>query len=151
MFGWSAFRRRRVPEDLTPPGDLSPQALAADFTRFCEQAERVEAARQALLSCLPVGRVDPAPVPVGLDLLADELAAVADEMPAWHREEVADAWQACRDAVDESLEAIDDARQVATSTDELEELLDAVADVVEPLAVWGDAERRWRRVRRASP
>lgn len=132
MFG----RRKVIPESLRPAWDA-----------FRAQADRVESARRALLSCLPVGRVDPVPVPVGLDLLRDELDAVADELAAWRRPEVEQPWHDCRAALDEARAAIPHAHEVATSTGELEELLDAVSDVVEPLDAWHDAERNWLRQR----
>ena len=131
------FSRKRLSEDLVGP-----------FAVFCEQAERVENARQALLSCLPVGRVDPVPIPVGLDLVADEVAAVREDMDAWRVPPVEDHWEHCRRAMDEAEKAIPAARDVAASTGELEELLDAVGEVVEPLDAWHDAERHWRSLRR---
>lgn len=124
-----------------------PDHLRAEWEAFCEQAERVERAREALLGCLPVGRVDPAPVPVGLDLLRDELEAVAGELDTWKRDEVAEVWQRCADAVAESRQAALAAHEVATGTTELEEVLLAVHDVVEPLDAWADAERAWLRLR----
>lgn len=114
---------------------------------FAAQAQRVEDARQALLGCLPVGRVDPAPVPVGLDLLRDEVLAVDLELDQWRAPEVEPQWQACRAALAEALEHIEPTRTTALDTDELEVLLDAVTDVIEPLDVWQDAERRWRSLR----
>lgn len=130
------WRRRQLPEQYRRP-----------FAAFTAQAERVEAARSALLSCLPVGRVDPAPVPVGLDLVVDELRAVEDELGAWWIEAVDAEWRACRSAIEQSLSAVPDARAVAEETGELEELLDAVGDVVEPLDDWQTAERRWAALR----
>lgn len=130
------FARKRMPERLAGPWEA-----------FRTQAERVEQARQALLGCLPVGRVDPAPVPVGLDLLADELHAVRAELGAWRVDEVAGEWRACAGAIEESLGQVPEARAVAGTTSELEELLDAVTDVVEPLDVWAEAERAWLRLR----
>lgn len=128
-----------------------PPELRDAWQAFQAQAERVEAARQALLGCLPMGRVDPAPVPVGLDLLRDEVVAVAGDLDAWRTPAVEDAWQACRAAVDEALQAIPDARAVSASTGELEEMLDAVSGVVEPLDAWHDAEIAWLRQRRRLP
>lgn len=130
------FRRKHMPEPLAGPWEV-----------FRAQAERVEQARQALLGCLPVGRVDPAPVPVGLDLLRDELAEVRGGLGGWRVDEVAEHWRRCAAAVDEALAEIPAAREVARTTTELEELLDAVTDVVEPLDAWGDAERAWLRLR----
>ena len=128
-----------------------PDHLAPAWARFQEQAERVEQARQALLGCLPVGRVDPAPVPVGLDLLHDELIAVRAELDAWAVDELADQRRACAAAIVESLEAIAEARRVVDTTSELEAVLEAVAEVVEPLDVWADAERAWLRLRTRAP
>lgn len=130
------FRRRQMPEQLVAP-----------WTAFGLQAQRVEDARQALLGCLPVGRVDPAPVPVGLDLLRDELIAVAERVHEWRVPQVEVQWLACRASLDDALAHVEPTRAIAARTDELEVLLDAVTDVVEPLDVWQDAERRWRSLR----
>lgn len=124
-----------------------PEALRPAWGAFAEQAQRVEQARRAVLRCLPVGRVQPAPVTAGLGVLRAELAVVAAAMPAWRVPEVASQWQACRAAVDQSLRALERAHRAATDAAELEELLSAVADVVHPLDVWGEAERRWRALR----
>lgn len=132
------FRRRRLPDHLCAPHDA-----------FSDQVERLEAARSALMSCLPVGRVDPVPVPVGLDLLADTLAELRVELPAWRVPEVEQAWQRCRSALEESGSSIARAREVAESSTELEELLGAVEDVDEPLGhAFGEAERRFAELRR---
>lgn len=125
-----------------------PEDLRPAWEEFQAQAERVEAARHALLGCLPIGRVDPAPVPVGLELLRDELAAVSGELARWRVPAVESSWQACRKAVEESLGAIPEARDVAATTGELEEMLDAVGGVAEPLDAWHDAERAWLALRR---
>ena len=125
-----------------------PAELTAAWDAFRAQAERVEQARSALLSCLPVGRVDPAPVPIGLDLVRDELTTVAADLDVWCDEAVVAQWEACAAAVAESLAAIPEAHRVATRSTELEELLDAVSAVVEPLDAWHDAERAWLRLRR---
>jgi hypothetical protein len=124
-----------------------PAELADAWEEFLRQAERVERARQALLSCLPVGRVEPAPVAVGLDLLRDELTAVQPQLERWRMPQVEPHWQGCRSSFVEALEAVPEAHEVAASTAELEELLDAVGDVVAPLDAWHDAERFWLRLR----
>jgi len=125
-----------------------PVRLVGAWEAFAGQAERVEAGRQALLRCLPVGRVDPAPVPVGLDLLRDELAAVDSELGTWRVPEVEAEWRAVRQATALAASAIPEAVRVAAATSELEQLLDAVGDVVAPLDAWGEAERAWLRLRR---
>lgn len=128
-----------------------PEHLRAAWDAFHAQAERVETARRALLGCLPVGRVDPAPVPVGLDLVRDELDAVRSELDVWRIPALEAQWDAVRDAVDEAAGAIGEARRVATSSFELEELLEAVGDVVAPLDAWAEAERAWLRLRVREP
>jgi hypothetical protein len=130
------FRRKQIPADL-----------AEHWAAFIAQAERVENARQALLGCLPIGRVDPVPIPVGLDLLKDELHAVRSELERWRITPVEEQWRACGAAIDEALDHVEPARQTADRTNELEVLLDAVSDVVEPLDVWQDAEHAWRALR----
>ncbi|MPZ88601.1 MAG: hypothetical protein GEU81_11120 [Nitriliruptorales bacterium] len=129
--------RKRMPDRLRPAWEA-----------FHAQAQKVEAARRALLGCLPIGRVDPAPVPVGLDLVRDELHAVAKELKAWRVAEVEADWRAVREAVAEAERAIPRALRTATTTRELEELLDAVGEVVEPLDAWADAEQSWLRLRK---
>lgn len=124
-----------------------PPQLTAPWAAFTGQAHRIEEARQALLSCLPVGRVDPAPIPVGLDLLRDELRRVQAELDQWRVPAVEAQWLACRSALAEALDHVAPARAAAERTDELEVLLDAVTDVIEPLDVWQEAERRWRSLR----
>lgn len=101
-----------------------------------------------MLGCLPVGRVDPAPLSVGLALLRDELAAVRKELPAWRVPEVEAQWQAAEAALIEAAGAIKAAERIAATTTELEVLLEAVGDVVTPLDAWREAERGWRRLRR---
>jgi len=130
------FGRRSLPPSLVPAHE-----------RFLAQAERIEVARRALLRCLPVGRVHPVPVAVGLDLLADEVTAVVGELESWRRPEVEDAWQRVSQACAESLAAVPEAHRVAAATTELEHLLGAVGEVVEPLDAWGEAERVWRGLR----
>lgn len=131
---------------------MLPEALEAPYAAFSGQVERVAVARRALLSCLPVGRTVRAPVPIGLDLLADELAVVQEELPAWEVPEAMPAWRACADAVSAALDAVPHAREVALRSSELEEVLHAVTAVVEPLEAWADAERAWGRLHaRRSP
>lgn len=129
-----------------------PEALIPAWTAFQAQAEQVQTARRVVLSCLPVGRVDPAPVPVGLDVLHDELVAVRPRLEQWRVAAVEDHWQACDGAIGEALAAIPHAKSTAATTTELEELLGAVGDVVEPLGdAFQAAERHWLSLRRRPP
>jgi hypothetical protein len=126
-----------------------PPSLLPAWEAFQAQVDRVQTARRVVLSCLPVGRVDPAPVPVGLDVLHDELTALQPVLAQWRVDEVEKEWLACRESIDEALAAIPHARHVAETSAELEELLGAVSDVVEPLGdAFGAAERHWLSLRR---
>ncbi len=132
------FRRKSLPEPLQVP-----------YRLFSEQVERMEQARDALMSCLPVGRVDPAPVAVGLDLLSDTLDDIVKEMAGWRLPEIEKEWQGCVEAIEESRAHMPHAHEVASGSGELEELLAAIEDVDEPLGYgFQQAELRWRTLRR---
>lgn len=151
-FGWAdltrASRRRTITIVIFRRKTL-PSALQGTYDIFSDQVERMEAGRDALLSCLPVGRVDPAPVPVGLDLLEDILAELDAELTAWRVPEVEEEWRGCAEAIAEARGNIAIAHRVARTSTELEELLGAVEDVDEPLGyAFQQAELRWRRLRR---
>lgn len=130
-------RRQPLPDELTDA-----------WWAFVDCAELIEGGRRHLLATLPAGRVEPAPIGVGLDATARAITDARGWMPRWDVAALADQWQACSAALDESEAAIPLAREVAAATDELEELLGAVEDVVAPLDAFADAERairrRWR-------
>lgn len=130
------FRRKTMPPRLQQP-----------HAAFESQAERVETARKALLSCLPTGRVGRAPVPVGLELLSDELVAVRDELQAWRVPEMEERWQACAKAVDLALARIPEGLERAHDTEEAGVLLNVVSGIVGPLDTWASAERAWLKLR----
>jgi hypothetical protein len=130
------FRRKRMPDHLAEPWEA-----------FSAQAARVEGARRALIGCLPVGRVEPAPVPVGLDLLRDELRAVSTHLDRWKVDEVAGHWEACSAAIAEALDQVEPAREIAETTDEMQHVVEAVAEIADALDPWYDAERYWLTLR----
>lgn len=125
-----------------PPLPLEDQPA---WRSFLDCAEVVEGGRRVLLSTLPIGRVEPAPIGVGIDALAQALDDAEGWMPSWRRPEVEGSWQDCAEALDEARSQLDTVRAVAATTDELEELLGAVEEVVAPLDAFADAERAWRR------
>lgn len=128
------FRRR-------PP---LPDDLHAAWWAFVDCAEVIEGGRRQLLATLPAGRVEPAPIGVGLDAL---VAAVDDArrwMPDWRVPVLDEHWLDCNASLDEALDNAPEVRELAASPGELEELLGAVSDVVEPLDAFADAERAWR-------
>lgn len=122
-----------------------PETYHDAWWAFLDCAEVIEGGRRLLLGTLPTGRVEPAPIGVGLDALDRAIDDARGWMDRWRLEEVADAWADCRAALDESQQAIPHVREVAATTTELEELLGAVEDVVAPLDAFADAERAFRR------
>lgn len=112
---------------------------------FLDCADVVEGGRRVLLGTLPTGRVEPAPVGVGLAALDRALADARGWMGRWHLHELEDAWRDCHVALDQAEAGLDEVREVAASSSELEELLEAVGEVVAPLDAFADAEREWRR------
>lgn len=129
------FRRK---PDLPP--DLHPAWWA-----FVDCAEVIEAGRRVLLGTLPTGRVEPAPIGAGTDAVRRAIADARAWMPAWDLDDLHDAWVGCATALDDAEAALDEVDEVAASTDELEELLTILQDVIDPLDTFADAEREWRR------
>lgn len=122
-----------------------PDRLHDAWWSFLDCAQVIEGGRRRLLATLPKGRVEPAPVGIGLDAVAAAIDDARAWMDGWRIEELADRWEDCREAMDEAESAVPHARETAASTGELEDLLGAVEDVVAPLDAFADAERAWRR------
>lgn len=131
----SLFRRK---PDLT--ADLHDAWWA-----FLDCAEVIEGGRRILLGTLPTGRVEPAPVAVGVDALRRALEDARVWMDRWKVDELLGEWCDCHEAMDESEGNLVMVLEVAATTGELEELLGAVEEVVAPLDAFADAEREWRR------
>lgn len=108
-------------------------------------AEVIEEGRRHLLATLPAGRVEPVPVEVGLGAVARAIDDARAGMCRWRLPELDYVWSQCLAALEAAAEAVPALYQVASAANELEDLLDSVGAVVEPLAAFGDAERAWRR------
>jgi hypothetical protein len=128
---------RRKPE---LPADLHDAWWA-----FLDCAEVIEGGRRVLLGTLPTGRVEPAPIGVGTDAVRRAIADARGWMPRWKLDEVADEWADCQRALDDAETGTTGLDEVAASTRELEELLEACQDVIDPLDTFADAERAFRR------
>ena len=122
-----------------------PPALHDAWWAFLDCAEVIEGGRRLLLGTLPTGRVEPAPIAVGIDALGRSVEDARGWMARWHVDELEVEWRGCHEALDESQGNLDMVREVAATTRELEELLGAVEEVVAPLDAFADAEREWRR------
>jgi hypothetical protein len=112
---------------------------------FVDCAEVIEGGRRVLLGTLPTGRVEPAPIAVGTDAVRRSIADARGWMPRWRIVELDADWQDCLRALDDAERALTEVDEVAASTRELEELLTVLQDVIDPLDVFADAEREWRR------
>lgn len=122
-----------------------PDDLAPAWQGFLDCAQVVESGRRVLLSTLPKGRIEPAPIGVGLDAVRGAITDARDWMPRWQIPEVKADWDDCMAAMDEAEGQLDAVAEVAAETSELEELLESVSEVIAPLDAFADAEATWRR------
>jgi hypothetical protein len=122
-----------------------PEDRRDAWRSFLDCAEVIEGGRRVLLGTLPTGRVEPAPIAVGADAQRQAIVDARGWMEDWRIEELEHEWQDCARALDEAEAAIDDVVEVAASTNELEELLESLQGVIDPLDVFADAEKEWRR------
>ena len=122
-----------------------PDELVPAWRAFLDCAQVIEGGRRTLLGTMPVGRVEPTPVGLGVDAMRAALDDAQEWMEAWRIEALEEDWQDCVESMGEARENLDEVRAVAADTDELEELQEAVGEVVEPLDAFADAERTWRR------
>ena len=122
-----------------------PTELHDAWWAFLDCAEMIEGGRRVLLGVLPTGRVEPAPIAMGTDALRRAIADTRDWMPRWQLDIIQAEWDACQNGLNEAEAGLTAIDEVAASTDELEELLTAVQDVIEPLDTFADAERALRR------
>lgn len=129
------FRRR-------PP---LPEDRHDAWWSFVDCVDVLEAGKRQLLATLPKGRVEPAPVGVGLDALAAAIGDAREWMDAWHLDELDEPWGRCDRALAEARAAIPEVRRTAAQPGELDDLIAAVMEVVDPLDAFADAESAWRR------
>jgi hypothetical protein len=122
-----------------------PQELQPAWWSFVDCAEVIEAGRRVLLGTLPTGRVEPAPIGVGTDAVRRSITDAREWMPLWRLDELESDWQDCQSALDDAERGLEEVDEVAASTSELEELLESLQGVIDPLDTFADAEREWRR------
>lgn len=122
-----------------------PASHAAAWQAFLDCAGVVEGGIRTLLGTLPLGRVEPVPVGLGIAALRTAIADAREWMPQWHVPELTEDWQDCERALELALGRLAEVEEVAASTDELEELQESVHEVVGGLDAFADAERTWRR------
>ena len=122
-----------------------PEDRREEWRSFLDCAEVIEGGRRVLLGTLPTGRVEPAPIAVGADAQRQAIVDARGWMDDWRIEELEHEWQDCVKALDEAEAALDEVVEVAAPTNELEELLESLQGVIDPLDVFADAEKEWRR------
>lgn len=125
--------------------DALPAELVPAWQAFVDCALLVEGGRRTLLGTMPVGRVEPTPVGLGVEAMGLALDDAGERMAHWQVEPLVDDWQDCVAAMEEARENLTVVGEVAASTSELEELQAAVGGVIQPLDAFADAERTWRR------
>jgi hypothetical protein len=122
-----------------------PDDLHSAWWCFVDCAEVIEAGRRQLLATLPAGRVEPAPIGVGLDAMEDAISDAAGWMDGWRCDELEDVWVVCAEALHEAGDSVPEVREVAASPGELDDIIGALQGIVDPLDVFADAETVWRR------
>lgn len=125
---------------------LLPRQHESAWWRFLDCAEVIEGGVRRLLSTLPVGRVEPAPIGIGVDALEAAIADARAWMPDWRIAELEDDWDDCVKALDGAAGLCDEIREVAATTRELEELQTIIHEAVGELDQFADTERAWRRL-----
>lgn len=125
--------------------DPLPPELHPAWRAFLDCAAVIEGGRRTLLGTMPVGRVEPRPVGLGVDAMARAIDDAREWMPVWRVDELAADWADCAAALDAAERGLPEVREVAARTGELEVLQESVMDVVEPLDAFADAERAFRR------
>lgn len=124
-----------------------PDDHADAWRAFLDCAQVIESGRRVLLGTLPTGRVEPAPIGVGVEAIEAAITDARGWMPDWRlaQDDLAHEWASCQTALDTAAGSCTGLRETAADTDELEVLLEAVGAVVEPLDAFADAETVWRR------
>ena len=125
-----------------------PEALHPAWWAFLDCAEVLEGGHRVLLASLPTFRVEPAPITLGTEALRRAIADARGWMPAWRLDELAEDWDACVAALDRAEANLDRVESAAATSDELDDVLQALRRVMDPLDAFPEAEqafrRRWR-------
>jgi hypothetical protein len=123
------IRRRRAP---------APEETAR---AFLEVAAEVDRAKGQLLAAVPSPRGVPgAPLAEALAGFEAALEEAAGHMAGWRSSETEVAWRRCRTAIEDALSAAERLRLAAPNLD-YESLVTVLADLMDPLATFEEAER----------
>jgi hypothetical protein len=133
----SAFRRKRLPDELQAPLEAL-RAVAAE----------IEAGKRAMTGAVPSTRSAGTPLAEGILELEDRLTTARTLMPGWRHPVLEQEWRACDEGIRASL---DRARRLREDPPELagfEGLIWAVDQLLEPLEAFEAAAERFRTLRR---
>ena len=101
----------------------------------------VERAKEDLVAATPSPRgVTAVPLAEALLRFEEGLASARDAMDAWRRSETEEVWAACLEGLEESLRRAERLRLDAPALD-YEGLVAKLADLIDPLDAFADAER----------
>lgn len=131
------LRRRRLPEDLRDA-----------FEAFRGVVAGVERAKSALTEAVPTTRLPGRPLAEALLEFQDGLREALGEMPSWRVGEVREAWDACVDGLERSLDMADRLRMEAPHPEGFETLIGTIGDLLAPLEAFELAAERFRDLRR---
>ena len=108
---------------------------------FTRCAEYVDQAQRAMLRSVPSSaRAMAVPVTTATETLRLALADARGLLPAWRHPAVEEHWRACRAALDDTVAGIALCIETCATTDELEDALTAVSDLLAPLHAFVDAQ-----------
>ena len=121
--------------------DAVPDPTVASFL---EVLERIEDAKRALLTAVPSPRGIPARSTAEALLAFEEgLRSARELMPGWRHARTEEAWKECDAGIRAASERAERLRLEAPALD-YEGLVDALANLIDPLEVFEDAERSVR-------
>jgi hypothetical protein len=103
----------------------------------------VERAKASLVEAAPGGRALGAPLADALARFEDYVREARQAMPAWRTVEVEEAWKSSAAALDESSRRAETLR-LGQAPSGYEQLYTVLADLMEPLDVFGTALSRFR-------
>jgi hypothetical protein len=126
---------------LTPELDVALEGLRAAVVE-------VETGMDGMTSTVPTTRMPGTPLPDALLELEEHLGRARELMLAWWHPDLEQEWQACDDAIEESLGRAASLREEAPDLGGFEGLIWAVDQVLAPLEAFEAAAERFRTLRR---
>jgi hypothetical protein len=130
------FRRKRL-----------PALLEEVYAAFRATVAPLERGKVALTGSVPGTRLPGRPLAETLLEFEEGLREAEAGMASWRAPEVQDAWRACDEAIRSCLQTTQRLRLDAEMPVGFEALIGTIGDLMSPLEVFEDAERRFRALR----